>query len=124
MDRQTLLSIMAALPDSALIQSLAAAGVNIAGQGSSMTDDMAAGNNQMEAYNDVMVDSPGSDSPRPPIFSGQNFIKQKVAQGMAMAGGNPGAQAQGGPATPYLDPNYDKDSDLNFLALQQSRGMA
>jgi len=124
MDRQTLMKIMAALPESEMVKALSVAGVNVgggAGAPGGMVGDFAAdgdASNMIEPWNDTMIKAPGRDTPRPPIFSGQNFIEQEALDTMAMGGGQVSQPA------PYLDPGYEEDDDLRWLALQQSGGMA
>lgn len=123
LDRNLIMQLLASVPESTILQALANAST-MNSQGASggdqnafaMMDDQS---NQMESYNNTMVTAPGIDRPRPPLFSGENFIQQRP--GNAMSNTRPMAP----PPSPYMDPGYSEDMDQNqWLALQQSGGMA
>jgi hypothetical protein len=125
MDRETLTRIFAALPDNQMLQALSSMGLNInsdAGGAADFamdgTEGMGESGNQMKPWLQQPLEQIGSGEPHPEIFSGLDF-GQGQPNPMAVQPQSP----MGG--QPYLDPAYDADEDdQNWLALQQSGGMA
>ena len=108
------MAILASLPESQILQALSSAGVNVdySPEGGGI-DDMAAGDgggNTMQSWQATMAPELGTPTPKGPIYSGPSFIKKKAQPGVI--------------ESPQYGMAPDDGSNLDWLAMQQSGGMA